>query len=67
MYEEFIRYLSDLIDDIGNIVIDSNKYTYKETATRLSLILLRPKYRIHLGILLVFISMFLYVIDVTNY
>ena len=66
-YKEFINYLTYLIDDIGNVVADSKKNTYKETLTNLSKIILRPEYRVHLGVLLIFISMFLYVIDVTNY
>jgi hypothetical protein len=62
-YKIFIEYLIKLIDEIGDL-IQNNKIYDKNFFIKLSVIIFNQKYRIHLGILLIFISFFLYIIDI---
>ena len=62
-YKNFIQYLIKIIDEIGNLIQNNNNYD-KILFTKLSQILFNEQYRIHLGILLIFISFILYIIDI---
>ena len=57
-YKYFIKYLITFIDDIGNLIIELNKNSLssEQFIKKLSLIVLDPKYRIQLGMLIILIS-----------
>lgn len=66
-YKSFLQYLETLIVEIGNVVTNSKKYSNEEIFINISKIIMKPEYRIHLGVLIIIASMFLYILDVSNY
>lgn len=66
-YKSFLQYLETLINEIGNVITNSKKYDNNEILIKISKIIMRPEYRIHLGVFIILLSMFLYILDVTNY
>ena len=65
-YKYFIKYLIIFIDDIGNLIIELNKKSLssEQFIKKLSLIVLDPKYRIQLGMLIILISFIIYIVSV---
>jgi|TARA_Y100000389_G_C17271046_1_gene417984 hypothetical protein len=65
-YKYFIKYLITFIDDIGNLIIELNKNSLssEQFIKKLSLIVLDPKYRIQLGMLIILISFIIYIVSV---
>jgi len=65
-YKYFIKYLITFIDDIGNLIIELNKnnLSSEQFIKKLSLIVLDPKYRIQLGMLIILISFIIYIVSV---
>jgi len=65
-YKYFIKYLITFIDDIGNLIIELNKKSLssEQFIKKLSLIVLDPKYRIQLGMLIILISFIIYIVSV---
>ena len=53
-------------DDIGNLIIELNKNSLssEQFIKKLSLIVLDPKYRIQLGMLIILISFIIYIVSV---
>jgi len=68
-YKYFIKYLITFIDDIGNLIIELNKNSLssEQFIKKLSLIVLDPKYRIQLGMLIILISFIIYIVSVLWY
>jgi len=68
-YKYFIKYLITFIDDIGNLIIELNKnnLSSEQFIKKLSLIVLDPKYRIQLGMLIILISFIIYIVSVLWY
>jgi len=68
-YKYFIKYLITFIDDIGNLIIELNKKSLssEQFIKKLSLIVLDPKYRIQLGMLIILISFIIYIVSVLWY
>ena len=62
-YNEFMNYLVDLVDDIGEIISQNKRTTYEEFLTSIAKVMFEPKHRIHLGVLVILISMLLYILD----
>ena len=65
-YKYFIKYLITFIDDIGKLIIELNKnnLSSEQFIKKLSLIVLDPKYRIQLGMLIILISFIIYIVSV---
>ena len=65
-YKYFIKYLITFIDDILNLIIELNKnnLSLEKFIKKLSLIVLDPKYRIQLGMLIILISFIIYIVSV---
>jgi len=61
-YLKFIEYVIKLIDEIGNTITD-NKID-ENLIKKLSVIILNPKYRIQLGVLIILISFIIYIVSV---
>lgn len=61
-YSKFMEYVIKLIDEIGNALTD-NKMDEK-LIKKLSVIILDPKYRIQLGVLIILISFIIYIVSV---
>ena len=59
-YLKFMEYVIKLIDEIGNALTD-NKMD-ENLIKKLSVIILNPKYRIQLGVLIILISFIIYMI-----
>mgnify|MGYP000521781857 CR=1 FL=1 len=63
-YIIFLKYLTALIDDIGNLISEKHKMSNEVFIQKLCMIILNPKYRVQLGILLIIISFIIYIISV---
>lgn len=61
-YSKFMEYVIKLIDEIGNALND-NKMD-ENLIKKLSVIILNPKYRIQLGVLIILISFIIYIVSV---
>jgi hypothetical protein len=61
-YLKFMEYVIKLIDEIGNTLKD-NKMD-ENLIKKLSVIILNPKYRIQLGVLIILISFIIYIVSV---
>lgn len=61
-YLKFMEYVIKLIDEIGNALND-NKMD-ENLIKKLSVIILNPKYRIQLGVLIILISFIIYIVSV---
>jgi len=61
-YSKFMEYVIKLIDEIGNALTD-NKMD-ENLVKKLSVIILNPKYRIQLGVLIILISFIIYIVSV---
>ena len=61
-YLKFMEYVIKLIDEIGNALTD-NKMD-ENLIKKLSIIILNPKYRIQLGVLIILISFIIYIVSV---
>jgi hypothetical protein len=61
-YLKFMEYVIKLIDEIGNVLTD-NKMD-ENLIKKLSVIILNPKYRIQLGVLIILISFIIYIVSV---
>ena len=61
-YLKFMEYVIKLIDEIGNALTD-NKID-ENLIKKLSVIILNPKYRIQLGVLIILISFIIYIVSV---
>ena len=61
-YLKFMEYVIKLIDEIGNALTD-NKMD-ENLIKKLSVIILNPKYRIQLGVLIILISFIIYIVSV---
>ena len=61
-YLNFMEYVIKLIDEIGNALTD-NKMD-ENLIKKLSVIILNPKYRIQLGVLIILISFIIYIVSV---
>ena len=61
-YLKFMEYVIKLIDEIGNTLTD-NKMD-ENLIKKLSIIILNPKYRIQLGVLIILISFIIYIVSV---
>ena len=61
-YLKFMEYVIKLIDEIGNTITD-NKID-ENLIKKLSVIILNPKYRIQLGVLIILISFIIYIVSV---
>ncbi len=61
-YLKFMEYVIKLIDEIGNVLTD-NKID-ENLIKKLSVIILNPKYRIQLGVLIILISFIIYIVSV---
>lgn len=61
-YLKFMEYVIKLIDEIGNVLND-NKMD-ENLIKKLSVIILNPKYRIQLGVLIILISFIIYIVSV---
>ena len=61
-YLNFMEYVIKLIDEIGNALND-NKMD-ENLIKKLSVIILNPKYRIQLGVLIILISFIIYIVSV---
>lgn len=57
-----MEYVIKLIDEIGNALTD-NKMD-ENLIKKLSVIILNPKYRIQLGVLIILISFIIYIVSV---
>lgn len=66
IYRSFISYISKMIDEIGLLIMNKNKMSNEEFLTNISKIFLNPQYRIHLGIFIILLSFFLYIIDTST-
>ena len=62
VYLKFMEYVIKLIDEIGNALTD-NKMD-ENLVKKLSVIILNPKYRIQLGVLIILISFIIYIVSV---
>jgi|TARA_B110000483_G_scaffold186940_1_gene221378 hypothetical protein len=62
VYLKFMEYVIKLIDEIGNALTD-NKMD-ENLIKKLSVIILNPKYRIQLGVLIILISFIIYIVSV---
>lgn len=59
-YNKFMRYIIKLIDEIGD-VLQTNKLD-KNLIKKISNIILKPKYRVQLGVLVIIISFIIYIV-----
>lgn len=64
--DDFISYVSSLIDEISDVIINKDKLSYNEFILRISNVILAPHNRIMLGVLIVVISFVLYILDITT-
>lgn len=65
-YDDFISYVSSLIDDIYSIIQQKDKLGHDELVKRLIDVVFNPKNRIMLGVLIIAMSFLLYILDVTT-
>lgn len=63
-YIIFLKYLTKLIDDIGNLISEKRSMSNDVFIKKLCMIILNPKYRVQLGILLIIISFITFIISV---
>ena len=61
-YKKFMEYVIKLIDEIGS-ELENNKIDEK-LLKRIIEIIMQPKYRIQLGILIILISFIIYIVSV---
>jgi len=61
-YSKFMEYVIKLVDEIGNALND-NKMD-ENLIKKISVIILNPKYRIQLGVLIILISFIIYIVSV---
>lgn len=61
-YLKFMEYVIKLIDEIGNAL--TNNKMDENLIKKLSVIILNPKYRIQLGVLIILISFIIYIVSV---
>lgn len=61
-YLKFMEYVIKLIDEIGNAL--TNNKIDENLIKKLSVIILNPKYRIQLGVLIILISFIIYIVSV---
>tara|TARA_B100001996_G_scaffold375838_1_gene356308 strand:- start:1044 stop:1244 length:201 start_codon:yes stop_codon:yes gene_type:complete len=61
-YLKFMEYVIKLIDEIGDTL--TNNKMDENLIKKLSVIILNPKYRIQLGVLIILISFIIYIVSV---
>ena len=61
-YLNFMEYVIKLIDEIGDTL--TNNKMDENLIKKLSVIILNPKYRIQLGVLIILISFIIYIVSV---
>tara|TARA_B100000401_G_C52807534_1_gene721894 strand:- start:2639 stop:2839 length:201 start_codon:yes stop_codon:yes gene_type:complete len=61
-YLKFMKYVINLIDEIGNVIEDGNPN--EKLLKKIINIILKPEYRIQLGILIILISFIIYIVSV---
>tara|TARA_B100001778_G_C18598532_1_gene635977 strand:- start:2419 stop:2619 length:201 start_codon:yes stop_codon:yes gene_type:complete len=61
-YLKFMKYVINLIDEIGNVIEDGN--LNEKLFKKIINIILKPEYRIQLGILIILISFIIYIVSV---
>lgn len=61
-YLKFMRYVINLVDEIGDVIEDGkpDEKLFKKIIN----IILKPEYRIQLGILIILISFIIYIVSV---
>ena len=59
-YNKFMKYVIKLIDEIGDVL--QNDRLDANLIKKISNIILKPKYRIQLGILIIIISFIIYIV-----
>jgi hypothetical protein len=62
VYLKFMEYVIKLIDEIGDTL--TNNKMDENLIKKLSVIILNPKYRIQLGVLIILISFIIYIVSV---
>ena len=62
VYLKFMEYVIKLIDEIGDTL--TNNKMDENLIKKLSVIILNPKYRIQLGVLIILLSFIIYIVSV---